>query len=1282
MAESHVLANATNVSIKDSHFHTNAIQTHYQPELRTPLKGLDFLFNKSAPSARVDSNARYDAPRCDEGTREAIIQRIMEWIESDEDWASALWLHGPAGSGKSALARTIAELCAAKRILMATFFFARIRTDRIIDGNLLIPTLAYQLAEQMRLPRASIKRCLLQDRSIFHKTRELQMKGLVINPLSTYLSHLEYRYKRLIQKGPPQLIVIDGLDECLGKDIQRDLVRVLGQAVQTLRLPIRFLVASRPESQIREMFVTQGVFDAVRLTTFDLGKDPNTTNDIRTYLEVQFTKIRNTHTIRDEIPASWPSREDIATLVERASGQFIFVSTVAGYLGSSKQNPVKRLNIIIERLSPPAPDRPYSQLDLLYQLIFSSAEESGVDIYAVLRVLGILIVARPEGALDGLYSTYAGIAGILSITSGDVVLLLDEFVSLIELPPLQSTLPIRILHASLADFLLDGSRSGRFYVDVHQIHGVLVSHYSKKIHHLSEMTPATHRDSLKHFFLPLLMHWRDADMLKEHGDLHSVMSRISEAMVFLCECPESCEDVLWTMYQKAISTHQLRISTGMLEQHAQIAPRQPVIVTISLRSPPSVWGSLDSQLFPSRTITRRIGKRGPEMSLIRAVDFRGVSTVAGKDEIIVIEISLASPVRCEAVLEWLKRLEKARIIFSGVLFHEDITSKLGVVEPAGIYVQFFRHCLSLCPVAIILEKCQHGLLPIPGRESPDADQLLMPWTRAAQGHQCLLWCLRTWQTAGEILVSILLESRMWGQSYQHGFDDQNTFPTLREINIDIRTYLEIQFAAIQDAHRLREEIPAVWPSPEDITILVERISNQLIASTAIAYIGSPKHNPVIRLTTLLEHLPLAATDAVGRQFDSLYRLVFSSAEESGIDVKEILLVMGVLIVERPEGAPNDLYSTYSGIAGVLKISPGNVVLYLKELAAFIELPPHESMLPITIIHAASLADFLLDPARAGRFYVDMGPIHEALALHYQEQTHARISKMSCSTHCADLKQYFFPLIFHCRKTGISELNHHFWGSISFLSTAVIMLCQCPEPCYDLVEEKLIENDPVSPMLPEWIEHCTKQHFAILSVTATSSLPPYIWNTIDSPYSLHTRTRRIGTNTPEMSRIRSVTFEGVKSAICSKLIGEDEIIVIEIPSLLPGRCAAMLDWLKGLQKRQIQICGVLFCQNPTSEPDESYQELLRYFHTICPVALLWPRVAPHKLPKEDSVEKALTIWRQATLIHGTLLWCKYQGTEESACQILLDMLLENNNWSQNNYQHSAWKEIGIVKGRSP
>jgi hypothetical protein len=67
--------------------------------------------------------------RCLKGSREAVIAEIMEWIDKGSD-NSILWLTRPAGSGKSAIAQTVAEFCSKHSQLAADLFILQRAGDR------------------------------------------------------------------------------------------------------------------------------------------------------------------------------------------------------------------------------------------------------------------------------------------------------------------------------------------------------------------------------------------------------------------------------------------------------------------------------------------------------------------------------------------------------------------------------------------------------------------------------------------------------------------------------------------------------------------------------------------------------------------------------------------------------------------------------------------------------------------------------------------------------------------------------------------------------------------------------------------------------------------------------------------------------------------------------------------------------------------------------------------------------------------------------------------------
>ena len=108
-----------------------------------------------APGAFHNSDERYDAPKCHPRTRRAVLEKIMDWAKDANKVALFLWLYGPAGAGKSAIAQTIAELLEEAGFLAAAFFFSRNAVGRN-DKAPLVATLVYQLVKSVPEIRAHV----------------------------------------------------------------------------------------------------------------------------------------------------------------------------------------------------------------------------------------------------------------------------------------------------------------------------------------------------------------------------------------------------------------------------------------------------------------------------------------------------------------------------------------------------------------------------------------------------------------------------------------------------------------------------------------------------------------------------------------------------------------------------------------------------------------------------------------------------------------------------------------------------------------------------------------------------------------------------------------------------------------------------------------------------------------------------------------------------------------------------------------------------------------------
>ena len=187
--------------------------------------------------------------------------------------------------------------------------------------------------------------------------------------------------------------------------------------------------------------------------------------DIKVVIESKCEEIRETHPARASLPSPWPSDHEIKQLVTKSSGQFIYTSTVLKFIESPKHRPQDRLNIILG-ISGAEDDSPFAELDALYRQIFSKV----IDVDKLRDVLSVILLATHVP------KSQVAIEEFLSYSPGTVDILLSDLSSIIALPLPEEAdrqLEIKVLHASLTDFLYDRSRSVDMFVDVEAAHAFI-----------------------------------------------------------------------------------------------------------------------------------------------------------------------------------------------------------------------------------------------------------------------------------------------------------------------------------------------------------------------------------------------------------------------------------------------------------------------------------------------------------------------------------------------------------------------------------------------------------------------------------------------------------------------------------------------------------------------------------------------------------------------------------------------------------------------------------------
>ncbi|KAI3619128.1 nwd2 [Moniliophthora roreri] len=392
--------------------------------------------------ANHNSGTRYPPPRCHPDTRQDVIHVLHEWIHCPFPGQPIMWLYGPAGAGKSAIAQTVAETGQTQGFLVASFFFSREDPRRCVADSLCL-CIAYGLATRIPELWESITQAIKRDPAILQATLKEQLEKLIVEPFRS----LEQLHSH------PWLIVIDGLDECKGSWEQQHILSLLA-TVFPKQIPLRFLICSRPEPHIREAFDVDGFRPYLCRVALDETFEPS--RDITTFLNSEFKRIsthpRNRHI---SFPNSWPESGAVYELVHKASGQFIYAATVIKFIDNEYSNPCTQLEQVLH----PTVRRnletssPFHDLDILYHQILSSNPHRS----KVRDVIWTLILLGPRMSL-----TPEIIEVFLFLPKGDVISTLRGMHSILNVRGPRDE--IQIFHASFSDFLRDKSRSAYFFL--------------------------------------------------------------------------------------------------------------------------------------------------------------------------------------------------------------------------------------------------------------------------------------------------------------------------------------------------------------------------------------------------------------------------------------------------------------------------------------------------------------------------------------------------------------------------------------------------------------------------------------------------------------------------------------------------------------------------------------------------------------------------------------------------------------------------------------------------
>ncbi|KAF8182427.1 hypothetical protein K438DRAFT_1840198 [Mycena galopus ATCC 62051] len=394
--------------------------------------GLYLLQKAAAMGALHNSGESYPQPRCHPETRTELLADLYNWAVDPESHYSLRLLHGPAGAGKSAVMQTLCRRLEDAGKLAGSFFFKRGHPTRG-QAKALFTTLAYQLALHRDELKGPVSHRIETDPLVLHRGMDIQLRTLILEPC------------QLLHDGTPLILLVDGLDECDGNNIQKEILCLIGSALGTCSW-LRVLVASRPEPHIRETLETWPLCGQSESINIEQAFE-----DVKTYLRDEFSRIHRTHHMMRHIPSPWPPSQTLDWLVEQSSGYFIYASTVIKFVDNEYSRPTRQLDIIQNPDSHES-ESPFKTLDQLYLQIL---EVVPPRYRAVL--CDILCMMNSSGPV---WMHIKELEQLLGLQLGDALVILRPLHAVLEISPYN----ISWHDASFLEFLNNPERSLHFYI--------------------------------------------------------------------------------------------------------------------------------------------------------------------------------------------------------------------------------------------------------------------------------------------------------------------------------------------------------------------------------------------------------------------------------------------------------------------------------------------------------------------------------------------------------------------------------------------------------------------------------------------------------------------------------------------------------------------------------------------------------------------------------------------------------------------------------------------------
>ena len=375
--------------------------------------------------------------QCLAGTRVEILAEIEEWARSpDPNTQPIFWLNGAAGTGKTAIAHTLAvrfnqysEL--GSFLCFDRNYLAERRHEKVFS------TMAHDLASQYPGFKQQLA-AMIRNRNSLKQTTDIiqQWENLLVKPFTQ------------LPTGRPILLIIDALDESGDIQSRNYLLSILAHRARDLPSNVRILLTSRALDDI-----SQALQNSISIKSKVIDDIPKSfiNRDITSYISAKL----------NQIPDFFVDANKLHFLVDHSEGLFQWAFVACEFIqGNGKfSSPEEQFLKLLNSSTTPS----LTKLDALYDTVLQEvcSDNDKDDMQVFQCVMGQILALFEPFSLDALIAIQKHLSSGHANRIRSVLKHMGSVLSGVT----SHSIPIQPLHSSFCDYLTDPSCSKGFYVN-------------------------------------------------------------------------------------------------------------------------------------------------------------------------------------------------------------------------------------------------------------------------------------------------------------------------------------------------------------------------------------------------------------------------------------------------------------------------------------------------------------------------------------------------------------------------------------------------------------------------------------------------------------------------------------------------------------------------------------------------------------------------------------------------------------------------------------------------